>query len=149
MREKLLISFLKLALWSTSEQENDGHERCTAHFPFENQPMSDFQIGNDRLERYTAHFLFENRSRSFFKQEMNTMRDIWLISYLKKVSRIWDLHAPGRPAGPAEVRAQAMAGKFSYGTSSHTHGYTIDFINPDCHLLGKKKKKENSPSRIG
>ena len=31
-----------------------------------------------------------------------------------------------------------MAGKFSYGTSSHTQPYTIDFINPDCHLLGKK-----------
>ena len=31
-----------------------------------------------------------------------------------------------------------MAGKFSYGTSSHTHGHPIDFINPDCHLLGKK-----------
>ena len=31
-----------------------------------------------------------------------------------------------------------MAGKFSYGTSSYTQPYTIDFINPDCHLLGKK-----------
>ena len=27
---------------------------------------------------------------------------------------------------------------FPYGTSSHTHGYAIDFINPDCHLLGEK-----------
>ena len=35
-----------------------------------------------------------------------------------------------------------MAGKFSYGTSSHTQPYTIDFINPDCHLLGKKEEGE-------
>ena len=32
----------------------------------------------------------------------------------------WDMHAPGRPAGPAEVRAWAMAGKFFQTANPHT-----------------------------
>ena len=28
---------------------------------------------------------------------------------------------------------------FSSDTSSYTHAHPIDFINPDSHLLGKKK----------
>ena len=32
----------------------------------------------------------------------------------------WDLPAPGRPAGPAEVRALAMAGNFFHTAHPHT-----------------------------
>ena len=49
-------------------------------------------------------------------------------------------YACSGPAGRARWGPGIGHGRelFPYGTSSHTHGYTIDFINPDWHLLGKK-----------
>ena len=48
-------------------------------------------------------------------------------------------YACSGPAGRARWGPGIGHGRelFPYGTSSHTHGYTIDFINPDWHLLGK------------
>ena len=36
-------------------------------------------------------------------------------------NRNWDMHAPGRPAGPAEVRARAWPGNFH---TAHPHTLT-------------------------
>ena len=42
----------------------------------------------------------------------------------------------GRPGGLPYI---AMAGNFFHPTHPHPHtDHPIDFINPDCHLLGKK-----------
>ena len=46
------------------------------HFLFENLPTSDFQIGNGEEWKFGT-----------------------------ETGPIWNMHAPGRPAGPAEVRA--------------------------------------------
>ena len=62
--------------------------------------MVDFQIGNGRHERYTAHFLFENRPMSDFQIGNG---EEWKFG--TGTGPIWNMHAPGRPAGPAEVWA--------------------------------------------
>ena len=38
--------------------------------------------------------------------------------------------------GPGKGHGREL---FPYGTSSHTHGYAIDFINPDWDLSGKNR----------
>ena len=74
-----------------------------------------FQIGNEHHARYMANFLFEK-----------SVQDLGF--------------ACSGPAGRARWSPGIGHGReiFPYGTSSHTHGYTIDFINPDWHLFGEK-----------
>ena len=46
----------------------------------------------------------------------------------------------GRPAGRAVCRAQPMAVNFFHPPHPHPHtDHPIDFMNPDCHLLRKKR----------
>ena len=46
----------------------------------------------------------------------------------------------GRPAGRAEVPPYPMAGKFFHPPHPPAQVRPrIDLINPDCHLLGKKR----------
>ena len=51
----------------------------------------------------------------------------------------WDIPSMGRLAGPGH-HPYIPHGRelFPSATSSYTHSHPIDFINPDCHLLGKK-----------
>ena len=60
-------------------------------------------------------------------------------------------YACSGPAGRARWSPGIGHGRelFPYGTSSHTHGYTIDFINPDWYLLGKKPWFSPRTSRAG
>ena len=48
-----------------------------------------------------------------------------------------------RPAGAAVIRTYPMAGNFFHPPHPHAQAHhPIDFINPDCHLLGKTKQEK-------
>ena len=72
-----------------------------AHFFFEKEMTIFINIApHPDPGHYAAHFLFENRPMSDFQ-----IRNGEVSKFGKGSSPSWNMHAPGRPAGPAEVRA--------------------------------------------
>ena len=94
------------------------HTPETLHFIFEKRPMIDFQIGNPEYRSGYAKW-----NGNLIRTENNP--------------------PPCRRAGPAGCPTTAMAGTFFTSTDIHTHScYPNDFTDPDCHLLGEKRKRE-------
>ena len=115
----------------------------TAHFLFENRPMTDFQIGNERHERSRAHSLLEKRPMIDFQEKNGegTKAGTGMENRNGKWEwRICNRRAP--PPGRPQSLLLPWPGTFAYThLPTHTAAAEFDFIDPDCHLLGKKTTK--------
>ena len=61
---------------------------------------------------------------------------------VQDLAGIWDMPAPGRPAGPAEVRALAMAGNFFHTAHPHTLTDIRLTLLTQIDIFWEKRRKE-------
>ena len=102
---------------------------CAKHFLQVKQPFS------SRSPPWPSFPIWKSTNERFSKRKWRGM-DVLHRNWPELES------ACSGPAGRARWGPGIGHGRelFPYGTSSHTHGYAIDFINPDCHLLGKNER---------
>ena len=104
------------------------------HLSFENRPMLTFAIVNRRKSCILHHF----RSRMLWKSIIH--RSAW-GNPVGIDHRIGPGISGPAAAGPGRLKSYPTPwpANFFHPPHPHTQVQTrIDFINPDCHLLGKK-----------
>ena len=133
--------FCSFLISKSTNAQFSNKEWSPCHDFYQAQRVSLFENSHFHEHRpHGAHSLLEKRPMTHF-QRVNGGYVNWNRSWDGNWDGSWVPEVRG-PAGRAAgcPYPTPWPGKFFHAPPPPTHtDHTIDFINPDCHLLGKKK----------